>query len=238
MARASRRPRHRKGDPLNAKRADRRLLVLAIGTLAAFGLVACGQNGPTPTPAPQGAASTLAPSGSIPRPDQATTAPGSTGPGYDGSSDFLSYASELAPQRAMTAYVSQLIDAGYRDAGRQGAWRVFVDPTMTVWVRVGSAGPPTSLVVRFAPTVEAGLDGPPASSTPASPAPAEATGTGGKSTSNDAKPTAGPTSARRPDPPHAAGQAGTGGSATGGSTGGPASTGAGPNTAPAGRGTP
>lgn len=178
--------------------------------------------------------------GSIPRPDQATIALGSSGPGYDGSSDFLSFASALSPDRALTAYVSQLLDAGYRDAGRQGAWRVFVDATITVWVRVGSAGPPTSLVVRFGPTEDAGLAGPAARPSPSAPAPANAVGSGGRSISNAPKPTDGLTSARRPDPPHAAGHAGTGapagGTASGGSTTVPSSTGTGHNAGPAGGG--
>jgi hypothetical protein len=146
----------------------------------------------------------------------------------------------LSPDRALTAYVSQLLDAGYRDAGRQGAWRVFVDATITVWVRVGSAGPPTSLVVRFGPTEDAGLAGPVARPSPSAPAPANAVGSGGRSITNAPKPTGGLTSARRPDPPHAAGHAGTGapagGTASGGSTAGPGSTGTGHNAGPAGGG--
>ena len=187
--------------------------------------MAC-QNGPSPTPAPQGVGPSSSRLGSIPRPDLATIALGSSGPGYDGSSDFLSFASQLAPDRALAAYVNQLIDAGYRDDGRQGAWRVFVGATTTVWVRVGSAGPPTSLVVRFAPTPDVAADVP-ALRPMASAAPAEGTGTGGQTISNAPKPTDRPTSARRPDPPHAASQAGTGspgGTASGGpATGGPAS---------------
>lgn len=202
-----------------------------MGTLAAFGLVACGENGPTPTPAPQGAGSSSSRSASIPRPDQATSELGSSGPGYDGGSDFLSFASALAPARALTAYIDQLLDAGYRDAGRQGAWWVFTDSTMTVWVRVGSAGPPTSLVVRFARTEAAGPDSPAVVARPAGPAPAGPRGTGSQSAGSTTKPGAAATSARRPDPPHAANQAGSpaGGTAAGGST-----TGAGPSPAPAG----
>ena len=216
--------------PLNPKRPDRRLLALAFGTVAAFGLVACGQNGPTPTRAPQGAGSSSSQSASIPRPDQATIALGSSGPGYDGSSDFLSFASTLAPARALTDYVNQLLGAGYRDAGRQGAWRVFVDPTMTVWVRVGSAGPPTSLVVRFAPNDVAGLDGPSARQNPAATAPAAGSGTGSQSVGTPSRP--GVTSGRRPDPPHAAGQAGTGRPA-GPASGGTAASGSTRNAGPA-----
>lgn len=225
-------------DPLNAKRADRRLLALAIGTVAAFGLVACGQNGPSPTQAPQGVSSSTR-SDSIPRPDLATTSLGSSRPGYDGSSDFLSFASELSPDRALTAYADQLIEAGYRDAGRQGAWLVFVDTTMTVWVRVGSIGPPTSLVVRFASTQDAGLEGPSVRPSPSAPAPGDAAGTGTKPATKAPRDTGGATSARRPDPPHAAGVAGTGsssGTATGGSKTGPGSTGAGQNTGSPDRG--
>jgi hypothetical protein len=205
-----------------------------MGTVAAFGLIACGQYGPSPTPAPQGAASSSSRSASIPRPDQATSALGSSGPGYDGTSDFLSFASALAPARALTAYIDQLLDAGYRDAGRQGAWWVFVDSTMTVWVRVGSAGPPTSLVVRFARTEDASVDSPAAVPGPAGLAPAEARGTGSQSAGNGTKPGEGTTSARRPDPPHAAGQAGNpaGGTAAGGSTSGPGPS-PGPATGPA-----
>jgi hypothetical protein len=201
-------------------------------------LAACGQNGPSPTEAPQGAGPISSRSASIPRPDLATVALGSSGPGYDGSSDFLSFASELSPAKALAAYVSQLLDAGYRDAGRQGAWRVFVDSSLTVWVRVGSAGPPTSLVVRFATTGAAGQDDPAAHSSSAAPEPANAAGTGTQSIRNAPNPTDGVTSARRPDPPHAAGQAGTGspsgGTATGGTSTGPAGTGAGHSAGPAG----
>jgi hypothetical protein len=194
-----------------------------MGTVAAFGLVACGQNGPSPTPAPQGAGSISSRSAWIPTPDQATSALGSSGPGYDGTSDFLSFASALAPARALTAYVDQLLDAGYRDAGRQGAWWVFVDSTMTVWVRVGSAGPPTSLVVRFARTPEAGLDTPAVSTRFAGPPPAEPRGASSQSAGNAPEPGKGTTSAPRPDPPHAAAQAGSpaGGTAGGGSITGP-----------------
>ncbi|MDP9484083.1 MAG: hypothetical protein M3P84_12785, partial [Chloroflexota bacterium] len=158
-------------------------------------------------------------------------------PGYDGSSDFLSFASTLDPVGALTAYVNQLIDAGYRDAGRQGTWRVFVDPTMTVWVRVGSAGPPTSLVVRFARTEDAGLAGPAARPGPAASGPADAAGTGPSSIGTSPGSGQGTTTGRRPDPPHA-GQAGTGsssvsggGTAAGGSTSNPGS--AGPTGGPA-----
>ncbi|MEO8229553.1 MAG: hypothetical protein ABI628_07300 [Chloroflexota bacterium] len=205
-----------------------------MGTIAAFGLAACGQNGPTPTPAPQGAGPSSTRSASIPRPNQATSALGSSGPGYDGSSDFLSFASALSPARALTAYIDQLLDAGYRDAGRQGAWWVFVDSSMTVWVRVGSAGPPTSLLVRFARTEDAGPDSPAAVSQSAGPAPAEPRGTGSQSAGSTTKPGAATTSTRRPDPPHAASQAGSpaGGTAGGGSTAGPGAS-PGPATGPA-----
>lgn len=194
-------------------------------------MAACGQNGPSPTEAPQGAGPNSSRSASIPRPDLATVALGSSGPGYDGSSDFLSFASELSPAKALAAYVSQLLDAGYRDSGRQGAWRVFVDSGLTVWVRVGSAGPPTSLVVRFAPTEAAGQGDPVAHSSPAAPEPANAAGS--QSIRNAPKPNDGVTSVRRPDPPHAAGQAGTG-SPSGGTATGPASPGAGHSAGPAG----
>ena len=119
--------------------------------------------------------------------------------------------------------IDQLLDAGYHDAGRQGAWWVFVDSRMTVWVRVGSAGPPTSLVVRFARTEDAGLDSPAAVSEPAGPAPSEPRGTGSQSAGGTTKPGGATTSTRRPDPPHAASQAGGpgGGTAAGGSTSGP-----------------
>jgi hypothetical protein len=206
--------------PLNPKRPDRRLLAVAIGTVAAFGLVSCGPSGPSPTKAPQGAGSSSSQSASIPRPDQATIALGSSGPGYDGSSDFLSFASTLAPARAMTDYVNQLLGAGYRDAGRQGAWRVFVDPTMTVWVRVGAAGPPTNLVVRFARNDVALLDGPTARQSLGAPASADGSVTGPQPVGTATRPN--PNPGRRPDPPHAAGQAGTGKPAGGGTaTAGP-----------------
>jgi hypothetical protein len=201
-------PRRSKGsDQLNQKRPDRRLLALAIGTVAAFVLVSCGPFGP-PTEAPQGRADS-GQSAAIPRPDQATVALGPTGPGYDGSSDFLSFASQLSPDTALSAYVSQLLAAGYRAAGRQGGWLVFADGTMTVWVRAGSAGPPTTLVVRYAQTAEAGLADPTVRPRSTAPASGTASGTGTRSTTGGTKPGQGATSARRPDPPHAAGKPGT-----------------------------
>jgi hypothetical protein len=128
----------------------------------------------------------------------------------------------------MSAYTDQLILAGFQDAGRQGAWRVFTDPSLTIWVRVGSGGPPTSLVVRVATTFDdyaVGPDPRPTLSTDGGlDRPGASSGVGDSGPKATARPT---TSELRPDPPHASPRTGgvgsAGGSGSGGSAGGTAS---------------
>jgi hypothetical protein len=234
---------HRKERSLSPRRVDRRLLALAF---VAFGSVAaCGPQVVTPTP-PSGVRPDPDGLGSVPRPGL-STAVGTSGPGVDGADDFFSFTSQLSPESTIAAYAQQLVGAGFSDAGRIGAWRVFTDPSLTLWVRVGSGGPPTSLIVRVAPTSDDVADGPfrPTASDQAGsaqPDPSGGVGDAGPKASN--RPAI---SSRRPDPPHAsprtggvgsAGSGSSGGTPTGtGATGGTGSGGTPVATAPAGTGT-
>ncbi len=195
---------------------DRRLLALVLVALGSF--VACGPQVVTPSP-PSGVRPDAHELGSIPRPGLATDL-GTAGPGVDGAGDFLSFASQLSPESTMTAYAAQLIDAGFHDAGRIGAWRVFTDPALTLWVRVGSGGPPTNLIVRVAPTPDDVADGvpprPPVSTQLDAARPDPTTDVGDAGPAPSARPA---TAAQRPDPPHASPRSGAVGSAGGGSGG-------------------
>ena len=161
--------------------------------------------------------------GHIPQPGLATIDLGATGPGFDGTGDFYSYESDLSPDDTIDAYAGQLLGAGYRDAGRLGSWRVFVGPVLTVWVRVGTGGPPTSLLVRVQPTTVADADAPDPQPSTAAGDRDPAAGTSGQNGSDGTKTTSGATSQRRPDPPHASSGATATGSSGGSSTGGTAS---------------
>jgi hypothetical protein len=198
-------------------RVDRRLLAVA---LVALGCVAaCGPQVVTPTP-PSGSRPGHEALGSIPRPGLATDL-GTSGPGFDGAGDFLSFTSELSPDATMTAYAEKLLGAGFQDVGRVGAWQVFTDASLTLWVRVGAGGPPTSLIVRVTPTsqIADGSIGRPAISTDSDPdRPASSTGVGDSAPVISGRPA---TSAQRPDPPHASprnGGVGSGGTSGGGTT--------------------
>lgn len=202
---------------------DRRLVVLVL--VAVGCVVACGPQVVTPSP-PSGERPDARALGSIPRPGLATDL-GTAGPGVDGAGDFLSFASELSPESTMTAYASQLVGAGFHDAGRLGAWRVFTDPALTLWVRVGSGGPPTSLIVRVSPSRDDVADGVPprpALSTQVDPARPDPTiDVGDAAPGPSARPA---TAVQRPDPPHASPRSGAVGSAGAGS-GSPAGAGSG-----------
>ncbi len=180
---------------------------MAVGCVAA-----CGPQVVTPSP-PSGDRPDARALGSIPRPGLATDL-GTAGPGVDGAGDFLSFASELSPESTMTAYAAQLVGAGFHDAGRLGAWRVFTDPALTLWVRVGSGGPPTSLIVRVSPSRDDVADGVPprpAPSTQADPARPDPTiDVGDAGPAPSARPA---TAVQRPDPPHASPRGGAVGSA-------------------------
>ncbi len=213
--------------------------------MAMASVAACGPQVVTPTP-PSGVRPVPDGLASVPRPGL-STADGTAGPGVDGADDFFSFTSQLSPESTIAAYAEQLLSAGFSDAGRIGAWRVFTDPSLTLWVRVGSGGPPTNLIVRVAPTSDDVADGPfrPTATDLAGSAQPEPSGgvgdAGPKATSRPA------TSSRRPDPPHASprtggiGSAGTGtsgGTASGsGTAGGTANGGAPVATAPADPGT-
>jgi hypothetical protein len=167
----------------------------------------------------------------IPQPHGATADLGAADPGFDGSGDFFSYDSDLSPDATVGAYAGELLRAGFQDSGSIGSWRVFVGPTLTVWVRVGSGGPPTSLLVRVEQTSAADQSGPYSpTATPAAGVGDPATGRGDSEAGVDSpRATSKPVSQRRPDPPH-------GGSATasGGAHGG---TGFGTSASPAPGGT-
>ena len=216
-----------KGTRLNAIIPTRRLFVSILAALSTVALAACNPGGPTPTPTPVGGVAEPADLAGLPQPRLATLELGSTGPGFDGPGSFYSYDSNQSPEATMGAYASQLLRAGYRESGHAGTWTVFVGPRLTVWVRVGSGGPPTSLLVRFAPTSEAADVPAPRPMTGATTV-AAAVGTAAGPVAPKA--TSRPVVLRRPDPPHAAsttiasqpvsgGTAGTG-TATGGITGG------------------
>lgn len=191
-------------------------------------MAACGQPTTSPSESPFGDSGAPTDLADVPQPRLATIDLGSGSPGYDGAGSFYSYDSDLSPDATISAYASQLLRAGFHEAERNGVWRVFVGPRLTVWVRVGSGGPPTSLVVRVQPTVvEVAGE---AESRPSATAHTDATAGGGTG-AGAARPTAKPVGQqRRPDPPHgtvgaitAAGGSGGGtiaaGSASGGSTG-------------------
>ena len=209
---------------LNATRVDRRLLALVL--LALVAVAACGPQVVTPTP-PVGRALDGGALGAVPRPGQASEL-GTFGPGVDGTGDFLSFASELSPASTMASYADRLTSAGYRDVGRQGAWRVFSDRSLTLWVRVGSGGPPTSLIVRVGPTPG---DAATLVSLPDRPAGPSVLGVGESLTGPaDRLLSAGPPdprsasrpsiAARRPDPPHGGPRSGGAGVAGTGTSGG------------------
>ena len=149
-----------------------------------MGLVvaACGQPGGSPSESPFGAGGAPADLADVPQPRLATIDLGSETPGYDGDGSFYSYDSDLTPDATLTAYANQLLRAGFHEAERNGIWRVFVGPRLTVWVRVGSAGPPTSLVVRVEPTVVEVAGGSGSGSRPAATPKAGATGGSGSQT--------------------------------------------------------
>ena len=173
-------------------------------------VAACGPPGGTPTNSPVGEASRTADVDSIPQPSLATLDLGTDGPGFDGTGSFVSYDSDLSPEATIGAYAAQLIQAGFHDVGSQGAWRVFVGPNLTVWFRVGSGGPPTSLLVRIEASSAADSDiGDPRTSSSSSSSGAVS----GPAAVDGPKATPRTTSQRRPDPPH-------GGTGTATTTGG------------------
>jgi hypothetical protein len=217
----------------SALNTDHRLLAAGLAVLAALCVAACGPAAAAPAQPVGDGGQRSADLGDIPQPGLATLDLGAAGPGFDGTGDFYSYDSDLSPEATIGAYAGQLLDAGYREASRLGSWRVFVGPVLTVWVRVGVGGPPTSLLVRVQPTTAADAD-------TSDPRPTAAAGdrdpagdAGGQVGSGGPKATSGPTSQRRPDPPHAstgstAAGSGSSGSATGGTaSGGSSGTGTG-----------
>lgn len=213
---------------LNADDSRRRSFSRLIVALASMGLVvaACGQPGGSPSESPFGAGGAPADLVDVPQPRLATIDLGSETPGYDGDGSFYSYDSDLSPDATLTAYANQLLRAGFHEADRNGIWRVFLGPRLTVWVRVGSAGPPTSLVIRVEPTVVEVAGGSGSGSRPTATPKAGATGgSGSQSGAGGPKPTAKPVGQqRRPDPPHGTGGATAGGGGGGGTiAGGPAS---------------
>ena len=177
----------------------------------------------TPTNSPVGEASRPADVDSIPQPSLATLDLGTDGPGFDGTGSFVSYDSDLSPEATIGTYAAQLIQAGFHDVGSQGAWRVFVGPNLTVWFRVGSDGPPTSLLVRIEASSAADSDiGDPRTSSSGS----SSGGVGGPAAVDGSKATSRTTSQRRPDPPHGGtGTATTTGGSRGGTTGSGTATG-------------
>jgi hypothetical protein len=188
---------------------------VGLTVVTALALAGCGP--PAATPAPVGDDGRRpADLGDIPQPGLATLDLGTTSPGFDGPGDFYSYESDLSPDATAGAYAGQLLDAGYRDAGRLGSWRVFVGPVLTVWLRVGTGGPPTSLLVRVQPTSSADLGQP--DPLPSAAAADATSGTSGRTGSGGPKATSGPTSQRRPDPPHAPRDATAAGPAAGSAT--------------------
>jgi hypothetical protein len=213
---------------LTSSRPDRRLFAQAIVVLVAVAAVAaaCNTNS-SPTGTPNGARPP-ADLAEVPKPLLATTDLGQAGPGFDGSGSFLSYDSDLDPMATIGAYASQLLQAGFHEAGTNGIWRVFVGPRLTVWVRVGSGGPPTSLLVRVQPTAETDLS-PPYSRPTAGPT-AAAGSTGGTAGAGSPKPPSRPTQVRRPDPPHGTGATAGGGTPGGDPVAGGGSTGSGTGT--------
>jgi hypothetical protein len=176
-------------------------------------VAACGPPGGTPTNSPVGGATRTADVDAVPQPSLATLDLGTDGPGFDGTGTFFSYDSDLTPEAALGAYAAQLIEAGFHDIGSQGAWRMFIGPNLTVWFRVGSGGPPTSLLVRIQASTAADSDiGDPRTSS------GSTSGTvSGQGTLDGPKATPRTTSQRRPDPPHGGTGAAT---ATGGGRGG------------------
>jgi hypothetical protein len=216
-------PTHPECPALNADQADRRLLATGLTVLAVLTVVACGPSGGAPARPASDDGRRSTDLGDIPQPGLATLDLGTAGPGFDGSGDFYSYDSDLSPEATIGAYAGQLLAAGYRDAGRLGSWRVFVDPVLTVWVRVGPGGPPTSLLVRVQPTTVADVDAPRPLPSSAATAPGPSAGTDGKVAAGGPKATTAPTSQRRPDPPHASSGATAAGSGGGSATGGTAS---------------
>ncbi len=206
--------------------ARSRLLATA---LIGVGLVAACNPGGSPTASPFGVAPRPVDLAAIPQPHGAQIDLGTTGPGFDGSGDFFSYASDLSPEATVGAYAAQLLRAGFRDAGNLGSWRVFVGPTLTIWIRVGSGGPPTSLLVRIERTNATDVSSayyPFAS--PAAGVGEPATAVGDDRGLSGPRATARPVS-RRPDPPHGGtatasgpvpGGSGTGSGTTGTASGG------------------
>jgi hypothetical protein len=93
---------------------------------------------------------------------------------------------------------------------------VFIGPNLTVWFRVGSGGPPTSLLVRIQASTAADSDiGDPRTSSSGSSSSAS-----GQGTLDGPKASPRTTSQRRPDPPHGGtGTAATTGGGRGGATG-------------------
>lgn len=181
-------------------------------------VAACGQPTTSPSESPFGDGGAPADLADVPQPGLATIDLGSGSPGYDGTGSFYSYDSDLSPDATIDAYANQLLRAGFHEADRSGVWRVFVGPRLTVWVRVGSGGPPTSLVVRVQPTIVVVADGsdPRPSAAPRSGATGD---NASQSSAGGPKPTAKPVSQqRRPDPPHGTGGALATGSGSGGGT--------------------
>lgn len=205
-----------------------------MAVLAAFAVAACGPAAAAPARPLGDAEGRSSRLGEPPQPGLATLDLGIAGPGFDGTGDFYSYESDLPPAETLDAYATQLLAAGYRDAGRNGAWRVFDGPVLTVWVRVGPGGPPTSLLVRVqSSAVESADSTDPLPSMPA--ATSDPVAGSGSQTGAGPKATARPIT-QRPDPPHASGGAtavggtGTGGSTTGGTASGGSTGGTGTGT--------
>jgi hypothetical protein len=117
------------------------VLILAVA-------VAVGCSAPGPDASPSAEARGL-----VPAPSAGLLPADSISEGVDGGVPFVEFRSAEAPAGARATYEQTLREAGFRVLQRKDAWTAWGTDRVTIWVSVSRSGPPTSIVVRYAPGV-------------------------------------------------------------------------------------
>ncbi len=126
------------------RRTASRAALLGLASVLVALLVACGSpGGPTPGDA-------AAPSIAVPVPGQATAEIGFEAPGMDGGVPFVEYRSVRIPSEARAGYDADLRRAGFSVVDTRAGWTTYDRGDVTLWVSVSEAGPPTTIIVRYA----------------------------------------------------------------------------------------
>jgi hypothetical protein len=121
-------------------------VLAGILVLAAAVISACAAPGPSPDASAEARAM-------VPTPTVGLLASDSVSEGVDGRVPFVEFRSAEAPAGARATYEQTLRGAGFQELRRKDAWTAWGTDRVTVWVSVSRTGPPTSIVVRYAPGV-------------------------------------------------------------------------------------